>query len=368
MPKRLRRPRDYQRRDDPVRLIADANRPAIRREIKQALDHLGDLVPVQLATRLIEHGLYWRVKEVIPFDHFREVLKAPFDRIAQTREQAAAYGTRKINAAFSGAGRRVRFGRPHHHILRKHGVVVELGAARQADDVAKDVGDRFNFDRFEQQTLARIRRAQDRMIKGLADDARDAVDSIIVSSLRAGESPAQVVADIRGMIGLTDTQAQAVINYRAALEDGNASNALARALRVTSADDEVRAGNLSQDRIDELVDQYEENYLWYRAETIAQTESTRGANAGLQDAYRQAIERGALPDGAVRQYWRVSLKENTCPICLSIPDLNPDGVGINEQFESIDGPQEAPPDPHPNCACSVEIVTDLDQLGDEETI
>ncbi len=117
--------------------------------------------------------------------------------------------------------------------------------------------------------------------------------------------------------------------------------------------------------IDAAVTNYIENYLDYRAATIAQTESVRASNAGLQDAYRQAIARGALPSDAVTQHWKVALDERTCPVCRSIPDLNPDGIRIEQPFISIGGPFTVPPDPHPNCRCSLEIVTDLAKVPDD---
>ena len=140
--------------------------------------------------------------------------------------------------------------------------------------------------------------------------------------------------------------------------------ALQRQLRNTTMDtavqDAIDSGQLlSGDVIDFMVADYNSNYLDYRASTIAQTESVRAVNQGLHDAYSQAIDRGALPDSAVRREWE--LGDSPCPICESIPDNNPDGVGVDEEFDSDDGPVDDPP-VHPNCMCSVSYVTDISQV------
>jgi hypothetical protein len=174
--------------------------------------------------------------------------------------------------------------------------------------------------------------------------------------------------DIRSWIGLTDTQSAAVANYRRMLEDLD-PDVLQRQLRNVLEDDQIQEAidnevNLEGAYVDKMVQDYADNYLDYRAEMIAQTEATRAASAGLQDAYSQAIDRGVFPSDAVTQFWKVDLDERTCPICLSVPDMNPDGVSMDETFDSIDGPQDAPP-AHVNCRCEIEVVTDLDMVPDD---
>jgi len=53
-------------------------------------------------------------------------------------------------------------------------------------------------------------------------------------------------------------------------------------------------------------------------------------------------------------------------VCQSVAERNPDGVGLDEDFESEDGPQDDPPI-HPRCRCTVEYITNLDMLPDDET-
>lgn len=373
---RIRPGRSYQRHDDPAMLIAAMGRPAVRKAIREALRHLPETMDVSRAEMLYRAGRWREIADTIDWGHFREVLKAAFERIAQVYEAGARLGVRKINGAFAAKRRKVRFAKYEDTgvDLLGAGVVASITSISELFgpvDVAKAIGDRFNFDRFDQKTQDKLREWQDRMIVDLTSGARDTIESVVLAGTKAGLSADDIVGDIRSMINLTDTQATAVMNYRSMLENMD-SGALRRQLRDTAYDAAFNAAretgaDLDAAIIDEMVSAYEDNYLDYRADTIAGTESVRASNTGLHDAYEQAIERGALPEEAVRRFWQTSMLENVCPVCLSIPDMNPDGVGVDEDFDSIDGPQTDPPDPHTNCACSVEYVTDLDTVPDDES-
>ena len=40
---------------------------------------------------------------------------------------------------------------------------------------------------------------------------------------------------------------------------------------------------------------------------------------------------------------------------------------MDEDFDSDDGPMSDPPDPHPNCMCSIDYVTDISQIPEDDT-
>jgi hypothetical protein len=338
MAKTIRAARHYQRDDDPILRLSRSAMLGVARDLREAFANLGEMVPVDKVKHALEHGA--PVAPLINFGHFREVLKAPFGKLTKLHNTAAELGVRRINAAFARAGRQVRF--------------------------RKDVGSRFNFDALDDGTQTQMRQAQDNLIQQLDTGARDSVEAIVAEGARYGTSIADMADNIRDMIGLTDTQAQAVMNFERMLTEGDPA-VLTRALRNPEYDaiiqDSIDAGtDLNDAAIDNMVDDYVENYLDYRAATIAQTEATRTANVGLHNAYRQAIDRGALTDEAVTRQWL--LGDHPCPICESIPDNNPDGVGVDEAFDSDDGPIDDPP-VHPSCECSVDYVTDLTQVPDE---
>jgi len=236
--------------------------------------------------------------------------------------------------------------------------------------IAKAIGDGFDFDLLDEETQAALREAQDDLIAQLDSAARDVIEAAITNGVNAGDTPEEIAAAIRDTIPLTDRQAQAVMNYRLLLEDLD-SGALNRALRNIEYDaaveDAIDSGEfLSADAIDRMVEDYANNFLDYRSGMIARTESLRAANSGLRDGYRQAADRGVFPEEAVTRHWQIATDERVCPVCQSIVENNPDGVGLNDDFQSEDGPQDDPPI-HPNCRCSVEYITDLDQLPNDET-
>lgn len=340
----------WQRKDDPVRRIATRGQPQLKADLKACLAKLPELLPENAAS-YAGKGDWWDLLHAMNWHHFGQVLRAPFGQIGRIREAAAHLGAQQINALHRHAGKPVRF---------------------RKGKVRKDAGDEFAYDMYDEDLQAELRAAQDELISQLSQGVRDTVEAVVLRGAQQGLSPDDIVDDIRSVITLTDKQAQAVLNYRDMLETLD-SDALERRLRNSGEDDAVQAAidsgePLDQAMIDKLVGDYEDNYLDYRAGMIAQTESTRAANAGLQDVYQQAIDRGVFDDDAVRQHWRIDLGENVCPVCRSIPGRNPNGVAIGESFDSIDGPQDAPP-VHPNCQCSVEVVTDLGTLtagsGDE---
>jgi len=399
--------RHYQRKDSPLRLMADRWRPAIRRDVKASLLHLGELVPRERSVRYARAGDWAALKAHINWLHFREVLKAPFSRIIKLRHVAAEHGVRKINGSFSQARRRVRFAKSAPavpllvgaggggeqpptpvppvlavaHVLGYNNDALQASASLANPDLAsprrtldetvsKALGDRFNFDIADSETQDAIRAAQEEMIADLEAAARDAIDTIIRDGVAEGLDADEMVDDIRELIGLTDRQAQAVLNYENMLHELDPA-ALERQMRNVDYDaaleDAIDSGvELSDVAISRMVGDYLDNALDARAEMIAQTESVRAVSDGLSDAYQQAVDRGVLPEGAVTRYWQIALDEKTCPVCESIPDMNPDGVGVGEPFQSIDGPMDDPPDPHPNCRCSVDYITDMGAVAAEE--
>lgn len=298
------------------------------------------MVPVASLAGAIRRGDKLGAAAAVPVEHFREVLKSVFNVIAALRHDAADLGARKITADFRRAGRRVRF--------------------------RKAVGDGFDFDRFDQATLQALRDAQDQLIVDMTEQTRDTVAYLIDRGVQAGDSADEIAAAIRDTISLTQRQAQAVANYRALLENLD-QGALERQLRNAEYDsavqDAIDSGEfLSDGAIDRMVEEYADNYLDYRAQTIAQTESIRASNQGLKDSYRQAADRGVFPAEAVTRFWR--LGDHPCPICQQILENNRDGVGLDEDFQSDDGPVDDPPI-HVSCACDVEFRTNLDMLPDE---
>jgi hypothetical protein len=205
------------------------------------------------------------------------------------------------------------------------------------------------------------------LIQQVSDDVRDGIAQVIQRGITNGWAPAKMAREIRGMIGLTDTQAQAVENYRSMLENGS-PDALLRQLRDQRSDGVVQdavdgISPLSDDQVDDLTGRYQDRYLAYRANTIARYEALRAANAGAYDAIQEAIDAGTLDAEDVTSFWQICDDELTCPACRSIVDMQPDGVPYGAPFTWATTPATkkghaqtgqidyAPL--HPSCRCTI---------------
>lgn len=331
--------RRYQDRHAAIRILADAAIPKIARGFRAAIRGAAKSMDTKRARELMFTGRLDELWATINWTHMRETMKTPLTDLGELWLDAGSLGAGQITRAFHNRGRKVRFKKE----------------AR--------IEDAFGFDRFDAHTQAFIRAYQDELIADLGLESRSVIESVILAALREGKAPEETVSMIRSVIGLLPRQAQAVLNFRDELIAGD-SNALQRAL--VSADNlaAIAAGGLDDIAIDAIVADYADSYVTYRAKTISQTETTRASALGLQDSYRQSVDRGALPEDAITQKWNIALDEKTCPICIAISDMNPLGVGLNEQFDSPEGPIDSPP-AHVNCRCSIEIVTNLDLVPDE---
>jgi hypothetical protein len=68
----------------------------------------------------------------------------------------------------------------------------------------------------------------------------------------------------------------------------------------------------------------------------------------------------------MRQYWIVTPDDRLCPICVRIPDMNPDGRAIGDLFMTPEGPVDYPPAPHPDCRCTVGLALPGDISTEED--
>lgn len=201
------------------------------------------------------------------------------------------------------------------------------------------------------------------LITGLTAIMQSSIREVMTNAFRDGIPPAAQARLIRQFIGLTPTQVRAVDNYRQLLESGDPGalrETLSRALRDGRYDrtleNAITGGTrLTRAQINAMVDRYASRQLKYRAEMIARTETIRAANAGQIEAWRQAQQQGYL-SATVRQQWIYTKDERTCEICPKIAEMNPGGVAIGGVFQSTVGLVRMPPDPHPQCRCSLGLL------------
>lgn len=193
------------------------------------------------------------------------------------------------------------------------------------------------------------------LIQDISQKTEDGIRNVLIDAFQNGGHPFDQARKIKGFIGLTRTQSDAVLNYRKALEGPSPSRAaLQRALRDGRFDRTVdrairNSQSLSSAYIDKMVERYQQRYLQYRAQSIARTESIRASNKGQHVLWSQAKSQGLLGKTPKRK-WIISGDSATCDECLSLDGIV---VGLDEEFAP--GIMD-PGDVHTNCRCSQALV------------
>lgn len=221
------------------------------------------------------------------------------------------------------------------------------------------LGSTLHFDAY---SPTAVKFAQDfgaKLVREITVGQKTALQSLVGQSLADGTPPADTARAIRDLVGLTESQQNAVQNYRAGLESNSASplgyelrdkrfdRSVARNARRLAGDDFEA---LPQDRIDTMVDRYAARYLNYRANAIARTESTEALSVGNRMAWEQVVADGHVQVTDLYRRWY--LGDKPCEICEPIPAMNPEGVGLREAFATPEGPLMDSP-AHTHCVCVV---------------
>ncbi len=192
-----------------------------------------------------------------------------------------------------------------------------------------------------------------RLVQQMTEELKQTIRDIVSDGISAGVNPRTTAIAIRDQIGLTAAQRKAVKNFRRFLEE-RSPEVLTRELRDKRFDPSVRAHilgdrTLSGSDIGAMVARYEERYIKYRAEAIARTESIRALSIANRAAWRQVEQKIG---GETRRKWFTARDERLCEVCEPIPRMNAEGVGLDEPFDTPEGPVMDPP-MHPHCRCVV---------------
>lgn len=251
-------------------------------------------------------------------------------------------------------------------LFQQIGVAETAALARQIARAQPRIG--LSFDPTHPRAAELMRQNRLRFIREFTGQQRQSVRAALTEALQSGAGPIQAARVFRGSIGLTETQRQAVANYRRLLETGDLA-ALSRDLRDRRFDLSVRraaAGEpLGAQRIARMVDRYRERYIQYRAETIARTESLRILSQARTEALAQVVEDVALPRDQVRRVWRATLDDR---VRDTHAEMDGQIRGMDEPFVSPsgallpdpgDGSLGAPASEVINCRCTVLI-----EIGD----
>ncbi len=167
-----------------------------------------------------------------------------------------------------------------------------------------------------------------RLITEVSESVRESVRAVIADGFTSGIAPRESARLIRDIVGLTDRQAMAVVNYRFDLLEAG-----------RSADDVAR-----------LAERYGKQLLNGRALTIARNETINSSLGGQQELWRQAVDKGLLDPEKTQRVFIVTDDDRLCPICAPMDGQQ---AGLEEPFIDGDGePVSMPPSVHIACRCA----------------
>jgi len=206
-------------------------------------------------------------------------------------------------------------------------------AFRQAGQVAasrltSQMGIDISFNLTNPRAVQWARTNSSRLIVEVSESIKESVRAVISDGFTSGIAPRDSARLIRDIVGLTDRQSMAVVNYRFDLLEAG-----------RSADDVAR-----------LAERYGKQLLNGRGLTIARNETVNSSLGGQTELWRQAVDKGLLdPDKTQRQFI-VTDDDRLCPICAPMDGQT---VGLEEPFIDGDGqPVGMPPSVHVGCRCA----------------
>lgn len=166
------------------------------------------------------------------------------------------------------------------------------------------------------------------LVREVTRSTQEAIRARIEEGFGNGRTVQQIARDVRGVVGLTQHQMRPVIALQAQGKDAAAEKLQARLIRQ-------------------------------RAQMIANTETIRAFNQGMQTAWTTAAGEGLIDTAAARRFWNVAAPKSaggrSCEICTEISLLNKSGVTLDAPFELPDGTSIMTPPAHPRCRCGVKM-------------
>lgn len=151
--------------------------------------------------------------------------------------------------------------------------------------------------------LDAIRALDNRAIRSVREEVRQAVRETVEAGLQRGLNPRVMATRMANTIGLAPNQAEAVRNFRAALESGDFAKARGYQLRDRRFDAALRRGEVSAEQVDRMAAAYERRMLAFNAETHARTAALDAQKVGQRLAWDEAKQSGALGDSEVVKVW-----------------------------------------------------------------
>lgn len=223
--------------------------------------------------------------------------------------------------------------------------------------LARSLGVDFSFDARDPNSIIFARRSAGTLVTRIDRDQLLTIRGILGRSQVEGIPPRRTARILHGTVGIRHDWALAPSRLRQEILDGHAGAATSRRLDAVTKQEirsRISAGTVTDDWLDDVVGRYEHSLRRRRALDIARTETIRSGAAGREASWRQAVRHGVL-DSNARRFWIVTPDERLRETHAAVPFDNPEGVGINEPFDTFLGPVMHEP-LEPLCRCGVGLV------------
>lgn len=228
-------------------------------------------------------------------------------------------------------------------------------AAAQVVSDATGLG--FAFDVVRPDVVLAARDQTARLVVAIDDDVRETIRIVVARGAAQGVPPERQARVIRMVVGLRPSHTEAPSRLAGEIRDGHAAAATRRRLSATDKAQirsRIARGTVNEEFIAEMETRYTRSLLNRRALDIARTESLRASHIGQRDAWRQAVSEGVLPSD-VRRVAVVTPDDRLRETHAMVPGMNPEGVGLEEPFDTPFGPLLGPPW-EPLCRCGEGLV------------
>lgn len=200
-------------------------------------------------------------------------------------------------------------------------------------------------------------------VREVSNSVRLTIAAAVRDGITSGADEQSIARSVRRSIGLTESQRRAVVNFERMLRNRDRS-ALTRALRNQEFDEElIRALDLdrplNEQQIRRMVSAYYSRMVSHRGAVIGRSEAVRAVNGGAFTYFNDLIRRGRIGREQVRRFWHYIPDSRVREAHRTVPARNPNGVGMDEVFQTDLGPMRFPGDPRGiaanvvNCRCAL---------------
>lgn len=270
------------------------------------------------------------------------VLKAMVDAIKSGNVELAIdlSGAAKLGQAMRGVGLPPGEKSVNDYLME----AFQSGAVMGALQLPKEAGLKAALDLTNPESVRYMREHLPLLIREITNDQRRMVRSLVLEGFTEKVAPIDIARQVRDVVGLTELQGRAVINFRRQLETGEMGSGKAPWDRRLSGPEQAQARNLfeaeapNQAKVDAIVARYEQSLINRRALDIAGTEVHTASIQGQRELWDQAQTDGLLDPSKTRRFWLDTKDDRERDEHLAVPGMNPNGVGLDEPFQTPIGP------------------------------